>query len=197
MEAPVATFSDKYTDITTFCHAYNASRETLETLHKNTKDIWLSIDVLVLHFPDVDLTHLKAAVNAQHAKMDAAKAEHLAMRASRQEKMAESLKIMMEELSAYKSLENLEAFKSCPDDAFMVEMSRLLYPHVNDSLQIRQDPPIADVYKCGKLVSTMDVEVDGVCPGLRGLAVAPVTHVTPVAPVTKDIAQDETYAWRL
>jgi hypothetical protein len=32
-------------------------------------------------------------------------------------------------------------------DPFVVEMSKFMYPNTNDNLQIRQDPPISNVFK--------------------------------------------------
>jgi len=133
---------------------WNAKNE-LENLHKSAKDMTLSLDTLLVHFPDMDLDHLKSAISLKTAELSTVTHTFEEMSKERELTMATNKSKIHTLFDEYKELEKLVQVHDENNDPFMVEMSKLMYPRLIDSLQLRSDPPIYGVDKVTSGASNM------------------------------------------
>ena len=130
-----------------FSHTFWHAKNELEGLHKSVKDMTLSLDALVVHFPDLDLGHLKEAIKGKQDELSNVTKCFEQLEQERVLKMTTNLSSIKTLFDEYKKLEKLGYTENVETDTFMTEMSKLMYPNTSDNLQLRSDPPIMDVFK--------------------------------------------------
>ncbi len=132
---------------------YNESRDQLENLHKNVKELVISMDAIQLHFPNIEMGELKLAIASKQSKMDELSNIFEKLQATRMSMMREYIASMSKEYTQYRLLKQLdERTAKTIEDPFLVEMSKLIYPCINH--QIRPDPLISHDCKVGTLNSS-------------------------------------------
>jgi hypothetical protein len=127
--------------------ALSKAKINLDNLHKNVQDMTTSIDRIVIHFPNLDLTELKDAIKAKEDEFASASKFYESLEQERKEKVKEIKDTIRDLFTQYTDLDNLGINKQEEGDEFVVKMAKFLYPNQNDNHQLRGDPPISNVVK--------------------------------------------------
>ena len=132
---------------------YKESSMSLDSERKKAQQVQISIDTIKLHYENTAIpsyldmveSQFNADMRALQVKADKVQQYHNELTSLK----SDCFKNLKAIHNMYMKLENTlhVAQEDFVSDPFMVEVTKLLYPTLDDNLQIRADPPIAGVMK--------------------------------------------------
>ena len=139
---------DDLTDVMHDIRKHMMIQDELQERTKTLNELSTSIDTIMKHYSDLDMSVVTRRLESDRKSLNDLTETFNILEVSLQKKRESCIKNITELHSTYNKLnETLFENKPIEPDPFMVEVTKLLYPNINDNMQLRSDPPIQGVYK--------------------------------------------------
>lgn len=131
-----------------FVDNYKKVKEELDIENKQLKELSLSYDTITKYMGECDLNHIANLVAAKKSAVLTLSQKHSSDNSVLAGKKLACIDLIKKLHDLYLLLEKQEDFTETADqDPFIVEMRKLIYPNTVDNQQLREDPPIAGIFK--------------------------------------------------
>jgi hypothetical protein len=135
-------------DTTVIINDYNVMKDELNSENKKLKEVCVSYDNISRYMSNIDLTEISIQIEQKKQAMSELSLKTTDTEETLKQKKKDCYDYMKMLHNLYQALDHQNEYTGNEDaDPFFVEMNKLLYPNTNDNHQIRDDPPIAGVFK--------------------------------------------------
>jgi hypothetical protein len=135
-------------DTNTIIHDYNVMKEELNSENKKLKEVCVSYDNIARYMSNIDLSEISLQIEEMKHAVSELSSKTVDSEDILKQKKKDCYGYMKTLHNLYQALDHQNEYTGNEDaDPFFVEMNKLLYPNNYDNHQIRDDPPIAGVFK--------------------------------------------------
>lgn len=127
---------------------YNVMKEELNSENKKLKEVCVSYDNIARYMSNIDLSEISLQIEEMKRVVSDLSSDTVYSEDILKQKKKDCYGYMKMLHNLYQALDHQNEYTGNEDaDPFFVEMNKLLYSNNYDNHQIRDDPPIAGVFK--------------------------------------------------